>query len=67
MYRKFANKLTDKHQRKFGQKVKEHYPTFGNKISHSYTGNEYVNGYEPVEATKEWSDLEKRKAHHSQK
>jgi len=63
-HRKYGNKLTEKHQRKFGEKITAHYPTLGNKISHSYMGNEFRNGYEPVEATKQWSDLERHRARH---
>jgi len=63
-HRKYGSKVTEKTQRKYGAKLLAHYPTFGAKISHSYVGNQFRNGYEPVEATKEWSDLEKRRARH---
>ena len=61
-HRKYANKVTEKTQRKYGQKLLEHYPTLGQKLSHSYKGNEYKNGYDPVHGVdKVSSDLEKHK------
>jgi hypothetical protein len=63
-HRKYGNKLTEKHQRKFGEKLNHHYPSLGVKISHSYMGNEYKNGYDPVKGTPEHSDLERHRARH---
>jgi len=62
-HRQYGNKVTAKHLRKFGEKLREGYPTLANKISHSYLGNSYSNTYPEIVKgeDKVSSDLERHK------